>query len=108
MYADIAFTLGTYLQRRYQSVENRKVVTICDMVLERALVAQATSPQLLRTTVEVDWSKETAICSFLSVDVSNSQSAVVSNMQTTCFISQKSLTRNRFKEQRFSSTPTVP
>ncbi|PCG99795.1 Acyl transferase/acyl hydrolase/lysophospholipase [Penicillium occitanis (nom. inval.)] len=67
VYADIAFTLGTYLQR-YRSAENRKQVTICNMEVERALVAQETSPQWLRTTVEVDWSKETALCSFVSVD----------------------------------------
>lgn len=70
-------------------------MTICNMEVERALVAQEMSPQWLRTTVEVDWSKETASCSFGSVDVSYSWSVSVSSKQGSYFPVQKPLTRKQ-------------
>ena len=41
------------------------------MVIEKALIAQISGPQLIQARVEVDWPTKSATCSFLSVNVSD-------------------------------------
>jgi hypothetical protein len=40
------------------------------MNITKALIANPKGPQVLRTTVELDWSKNSAFCKFFTIDVS--------------------------------------
>ncbi|KZF26353.1 polyketide synthase [Xylona heveae TC161] len=68
VYADIALTLGKYLVDRYQPDMKERLVDVSDMTIEKALIAKGTGPQLLRTSVEVDWLNKSANVRFYSVN----------------------------------------
>jgi hypothetical protein len=44
-------------------------IDVANMTIEKALIAQGQGPQLLRTTVDIDWYKKRAECQFSTVDV---------------------------------------
>jgi hypothetical protein len=70
VYADIALTLGNYLRDRHQTGDAESVVEIADMTIHKALVAKPNEAKLLRASVAVDWEAGSAMCRFLSMDVS--------------------------------------
>ena len=68
VYADIAFTLGDYLKKRFGAQLGSCIVDIGDMDLQKALVARGGGPQLLRSTAILDSVAKQASCRFFSVD----------------------------------------
>ena len=68
VYADIAFTLGTYLLDRFQPSFEERLVDVANMVIEKALIARGGEPQMLRAAVDVDWKAKAAQCRFYSID----------------------------------------
>ncbi|KAJ5150806.1 type I iterative polyketide synthase [Penicillium canariense] len=74
VYADIGFTLGNhFLDRFSQQLKEGgdKVVDVTDMVIEKALIAENTGPQLLRVAAELDWSSKVAAVRYYSVDLNH-------------------------------------
>ena len=69
VYADIALSLGDYLHGRYWLDVQDYGVVVSDMVIEKALIAAPSGPQLLRTTVDLDSKEKTAKCRFSTVEV---------------------------------------
>ncbi|KAI8952148.1 beta-ketoacyl synthase [Xylaria longipes] len=66
VYADIALSIGTYLQR-YRSNSEAGLVEVADMVISKALILKAgTKPQLLQAHAEADWSSDSAVIKFMS------------------------------------------
>ncbi|TVY82050.1 Non-reducing polyketide synthase [Lachnellula suecica] len=68
VYADIGLSVGRYLRNKYQPAMEEQQIDIANMSIEKALIAQPQGPQLLHTTVDVDWQKKSASCHFSSVD----------------------------------------
>ena len=72
VYADIAFTLGTYLLKSYRPSQEENLVDVSDMTISKALILRAgATQQLLQAHAEVDWSSNTAAIRFMSFDVSS-------------------------------------
>ena len=69
VYADIALSLGQYLQERYWPEVKHLGIDIAEMTIMKALIAAASGTQLLRTAIKLDASKKTAECKFQSVEV---------------------------------------
>ena len=69
VYADIALSLGAYLQNRYWPQMKSRGVVVSEMVIEKALIATPRGPQLLRTAVDLIGNTNSAKCCFLTVDV---------------------------------------
>ncbi|KAI9689779.1 MAG: Type I Iterative PKS [Bathelium mastoideum] len=69
VYADIALSLGRYLQERYWPEVSDLGIEVADMTIMKALIAAASGAQPLRTVVKLDASKKTAECRFQSVEV---------------------------------------
>ena len=69
VYADIALTIGQYLLDRYQPNMKERLIDVSEMTIEKALVRLPISPQLMRASAMVDWTKKDVICRFLSTDV---------------------------------------
>lgn len=70
VYADIALTVGNYLRDRHQVKDVESVVEIADMTINKALIAKSSGTHLLRASVTIDWEAGSAMCRFLSLDVS--------------------------------------
>lgn len=68
VYADIGLSIGRYLLKKYRPVMKDQQIDISNMVVEKALIAQEKGPQLLRTSVDIDWHQKSASCQFSSVD----------------------------------------
>ncbi|KAG6995597.1 hypothetical protein G7Y79_00044g080680 [Physcia stellaris] len=69
VYADMALTLGTYLQKRYRPHQDNILVDVSDMTISKALILRAgAAQQLLQARVEVDWSTDAAAIQFMSFD----------------------------------------
>jgi hypothetical protein len=48
------------------------MVDVADLIVEKALIPHSKGPQILRTSVKVDWTAKSAHVLFRSVDVGNS------------------------------------
>ncbi|KAL4789091.1 beta-ketoacyl synthase [Aspergillus venezuelensis] len=62
-YADIALQVGRYSMNRLRASHPGAmdgVVDVCDMVVDKALIPHAKSPQLLRTTLTMSWPPKAA------------------------------------------------
>lgn len=69
VYADIALSVGDYLQKRpWCHLKDHKVV-VDDMEIEKALIAAPRGPQLLGTFIDMDTNETTANMVFCTVDV---------------------------------------
>ncbi|KAL2145509.1 hypothetical protein VTI28DRAFT_7145 [Corynascus sepedonium] len=78
VYADIALSLGTYLQQQQQQQhhcrqanKNNKgdLVDVTDMTISKALILSANADrQLLQAHAEIDWPNQCAIIRFMSFD----------------------------------------
>ncbi|KAK4122076.1 ketoacyl-synt-domain-containing protein [Parathielavia appendiculata] len=71
VYADIALTLGTYLQqqRRQRANDMGNLVDVSDMTISKALILRAgADKQPLQAHAEVDWSSQSATVKFMSFD----------------------------------------
>ncbi|KAL2170142.1 hypothetical protein VTG60DRAFT_5164 [Thermothelomyces hinnuleus] len=76
VYADIALSLGTYLQQQLQqhqqpqaSQEVGDLVDVADMTISKALILRAgTDQQPLQAHAEVDWPSRSAAIRFMSFD----------------------------------------
>lgn len=68
VYADIALTIGKYLLDRYKPDAKNKTLGVDDMTIEKPLIARSKGPQMLRTSVDVDWTTNTVVCKFYSVN----------------------------------------
>ncbi|KAH8691644.1 polyketide synthase [Talaromyces proteolyticus] len=66
VYAEHALTIGYYLVERYKPSLKGCLVEVSNMVLEKALIAQTSGPQILRTSVNVDWLKDGASITYES------------------------------------------
>ena len=74
VYADMALTLGTYLQKRYLPDQDESLVDVSDMTISKALILRAgADQQFLQAHVELDRSTHAAVIQFMSFDVSNFQ-----------------------------------
>ena len=70
VYADMALTLGTYLQKRYRPHQDQSLVDVSDMTISKALILRAGAiQQLLQAHVELDCSTNAAVIRFMSFDV---------------------------------------
>ncbi|MCJ1401237.1 hypothetical protein MMC11_004449 [Xylographa trunciseda] len=69
VYADIALSLGRYLQERYWPEVKDLGIDVAEMTIMKALIAAASGAQPLRTVVKLDASKKTAECRFQSIEV---------------------------------------
>ncbi|KAF2229690.1 conidial pigment polyketide synthase PksP/Alb1 [Viridothelium virens] len=69
VYADIAFTVGRYLQERYWPEVKDLGITVAEMTIMKALIATASGAQPVRTVIKLDASKRTAECRFQSFEV---------------------------------------
>lgn len=58
VYADIAFSLGTYALDRYQPNSAERVVSIRNVEITRALIGSAEWKQRLRCTAHFDWASK--------------------------------------------------
>ncbi|KAI9744716.1 MAG: hypothetical protein M1818_001641 [Claussenomyces sp. TS43310] len=73
VYADMAFTVGKYLMNKLRP-DYPGIVSVCDLVIDKALVPHGRGPQLLRTSSKLEWSPKaagatnSAKCTFYSVD----------------------------------------
>ncbi|KAI9878041.1 MAG: hypothetical protein M1830_002092 [Pleopsidium flavum] len=73
VYADIAFTAGKYLMNRLRP-GYPGIVDVSDLVLDKALIPHGQGPQLLHTSLNVEWAPKaagatkSAKCLFYSVD----------------------------------------
>lgn len=67
MYADIALTLGDYLQKEYGPGAKDLSMDCCDMVVEKPLIAKNQDQQLFRMSGNVDWSTQIVKIRFWSV-----------------------------------------
>ncbi|OCL05426.1 ketoacyl-synt-domain-containing protein [Glonium stellatum] len=67
IYADIALTVGRYLQDKGPLALKGKHISVNSMAIEKALIAQPTGPQWLQTVVKVDHESKTR-CEFSTVD----------------------------------------
>jgi hypothetical protein len=70
VYADIAMTVGEYLRGRHQCQDADSLVAITDMTIKKALIAKPSGTHLLRAATTVDWDAGSALCRFLSLNVS--------------------------------------
>ncbi|KAH9904016.1 hypothetical protein F4778DRAFT_770564 [Xylariomycetidae sp. FL2044] len=69
VYGDIALTMGTYLQSRYQPQQQDTLVDVSDMVLTKMLILRddvATQP--LQAHAEADWATQSVSIKFMSFD----------------------------------------
>ncbi|GAM38382.1 hypothetical protein TCE0_033f09060 [Talaromyces pinophilus] len=69
VYAELALSIGTYLMDRYQPGMKERHISVSDMTIEKALIAQNSGSQFLRTTVAVDWKDKIASLAFESYNV---------------------------------------
>ncbi|THC96964.1 hypothetical protein EYZ11_003572 [Aspergillus tanneri] len=67
LYADIAFTLGDYFVHKRADLNGYKPV-ICNMAVAKALIVNETGPQLLRASLDMDWSSRRGSLELYSVD----------------------------------------
>ncbi|GAB1312815.1 fusarubin cluster-polyketide synthase [Madurella fahalii] len=70
VYADIALSLGTYLQQQQRLVsEMGDLVDVSDMTISKALILRAgADKQPLQAHAEVDWASRSAALKFMSFD----------------------------------------
>ncbi|ESZ99281.1 PksA [Sclerotinia borealis F-4128] len=68
VYADIGLSIGRYLLSKYRPAMEEQQIDISNMVIEKALIAQSQGPQLLHTSVDIDWHQKSAKCQFSTVD----------------------------------------
>lgn len=69
VYADIGFTIGTYVLKRYKPSFSERTVDVGHMEIEKALIATSRESHFLRTLVKLDWASKKAKCRFYTVDV---------------------------------------
>ncbi|KAF2787644.1 polyketide synthase [Melanomma pulvis-pyrius CBS 109.77] len=67
IYADIAITVGKYLQGKGSTTLRAKQICIDNMTIDKALISQPTGPQWLQTTITVDY-QGSSTCVFSTVD----------------------------------------
>ncbi|KAJ0115086.1 hypothetical protein J7T55_001495 [Diaporthe amygdali] len=71
VYADIALSLGKYIQQRYRNGNLERLISVRDMAVTKALIAQPSGPQRLQACVEANWASNSAICKFSTLDRRN-------------------------------------
>ncbi|KAF2464727.1 polyketide synthetase [Lindgomyces ingoldianus] len=64
VYADICFSIGTYVLERFQPHFPEKIVNVVDMDIRRALIGSLEWKQSLRCTATFDWASKGAKVSF--------------------------------------------
>ncbi|KAF1952293.1 polyketide synthetase [Byssothecium circinans] len=73
VYADISFSIGTYVLERFQPHFPERIVNIIDMDIRRALIGSAEWKQSLRCTAMFDWATKGAKVSFTVHDESGNE-----------------------------------
>ncbi|KAI1378719.1 polyketide synthetase [Hypoxylon crocopeplum] len=64
VYADISFSIGTYIQERFRTLLSGTVVSVVDMDIRRALIGSAEWKQSLRCSAKLDFASKDANLSF--------------------------------------------
>ncbi|KAF2168849.1 hypothetical protein M409DRAFT_20864 [Zasmidium cellare ATCC 36951] len=99
-YADIGFSIGTYILKRYKPSFPERIVDVGHMDIEKALIAASRESHFLRTSVKLDWASKNAKCRFYTVD-ENAKELV---QHATCTISFRDEGRFRELTNNMSST----
>ncbi|KAL1871092.1 hypothetical protein Daus18300_004837 [Diaporthe australafricana] len=68
VYADIALSLGKYMQQRYRNGTSERLISIKNMAVTKALISQPSGPQRLQAYVEANWDSSSATCMFSTMD----------------------------------------
>ncbi|KAM5343388.1 hypothetical protein ACJ41O_011925 [Fusarium nematophilum] len=75
LYADIAYTLGKVaIEKRLEGQDY--IPDVCNMVVEKALIVQASGPQMLRASLSMDWALHQGKMEFYSVDGKGTRTAL--------------------------------
>lgn len=78
VYADMALTVGTYLQQRYRASLDEDLVDVADMVISKALILQeGATKQPLQAHIDANRESNSASVKFLSFDVGSFKSAIM-------------------------------
>ncbi|KAI6446503.1 Type I Iterative PKS [Pyricularia oryzae] len=71
VYADVAFMIGDYVSRVTGAPDQRVLISIDDMHIHSALVADKIDKQILRTEAKFDKESNSISCIFTSLDTTN-------------------------------------
>ncbi|RWA10748.1 hypothetical protein EKO27_g4373 [Xylaria grammica] len=102
IYADIALTVARYLQNRQGSLTMRKQISIDSLNIEKALVADSTTPRWLQTEIKVLAGTDSMglECQFSSVQVNG---ACIAN-HARCTISFTEPPSPKWLEEKYTQT----
>jgi hypothetical protein len=71
VYAEISFSLGTYVLKRTQPRFSENIVSVCDVDIKKPLIGNTDRKQFLRCTANFDWATKDAKVSFTVHNVSS-------------------------------------